>query len=247
MSSQWRRFQFFDKQQLVIPPSTDTSGIPSSQTLDAVEICAASSGRGYISFGDTKGMVHIVRSSWRWSTFRAYQERLIAMHQLRSRNFLVTIGDDREKKMVLKIWELKLPVDEGEPPPVAPPSPFFATTAASELRSFPVFGPNESLQEVTTMCATESLDFIAIGLANGAVTLLRGDILANRFTRTKFLPTTSSAEVTALSFKHVPSQPTVLFSVPIVALPAVSLFLTPVGTRAVESGISKVTCRPTAR
>lgn len=218
---QWKKFQFFQKEELKIPKVSEPSPHV-TQCLDSVkQLTCADGGRGFLVLGDgSSGRVHCVRGGLRWSSFNAYQRRVTAVHQLQKSDTLITVGDDDDSdgRAILKVWELKIPVDPGEPPPPVAPSPMFKTANASEvvkggIRVFESRTAGDYTQ-VTCLRASEDLQFIAAGLQNGAIILFRGDIRGGRSTSTKLPPAQSTAPVTGLFFKHVtPSVPTALFAV----------------------------------
>ena len=215
----WRRFQFFHKEEIKIPRSE----VECKQSFDVDQTCA-DSGRGYLVMGDSSGMVHCIRSGFRWSSFRAYQGLVSHVHHLQSRNTLVTVGSDGgdEARLVLKVWELEIPVESGEPPQPVAPTPLFKAAKATEKTAggLPVVevkaGDSKAAEEVTCLRSSEDLRFIAVGLSNGATVLFRGEIMGGdhrKFVRTKLSPLQSTAPVTGLFFQHIPGSRSVLFSI----------------------------------
>jgi hypothetical protein len=88
----WKKFQFFTKEELKIPPPE--GGEPPKQSLQSIRDTCADCGRGCLVLGDAEGMVHFIRGGWRWQSYRAYEKRVTHVHQLRTRDAVVAVGDD---------------------------------------------------------------------------------------------------------------------------------------------------------
>ena len=211
MSSQWKKFQFFQKEEVRLPKLPGAAA-PAKQSLQSVRDTCADAGRGYLVLGDDEGLIHFIRGGFRWESFRAYSQRVTHVHQLLTKPVLVAVGDDTDANAVVTILRVPFPQELGEPPEPQPPSPIFKTANITKETSARVFeGSGGGDPDVTCVRASEDLQYIAVGLSNGSVVLFRG---ADLSTQTRFPPQTSSVPVTGLCFKFInPSLPTCLFAV----------------------------------
>jgi hypothetical protein len=166
--------------------------------------------------GDAGGKVHCVRAGYLWSSFVAYSGEVAHTHHLQQRDILVTVGvDGTGQGPILKLWRLRIPVEDGDPPP-AVPTPTFKTANAAECVKGGVPLEISGKETATCLRASEDLQFVAVGLSNGATILIRGDIMSGdtrRFIQTKLMPQGSSQAVRALYFQQVTGSQSVLFSV----------------------------------
>ncbi|KAJ3101070.1 Vacuolar protein sorting-associated protein 11 [Phlyctochytrium bullatum] len=117
-------------------------------------------------------------------TFQAYQGPVTHMKVMRNKNILVTIGDDEAGIPVVKVWNLDK-MDKTNRGPMLTRS----TKVQHGNKIFPV----------TALAVLDNMSQIAVGLENGVVLLIRGDISRDRFTKTKVIHE-SSELVTGLGF-----------------------------------------------
>ncbi|CAJ0856099.1 292_t:CDS:10, partial [Entrophospora sp. SA101] len=115
--------------------------------------------------------VHVVDKSFNVQSFLAYDGgRITHMKQIKQKNILVTIGDDDPP--AIKIWDLdKQDKSKGTP----------ACQRTIKVnhggKPFPV----------STFAVLDNLGQIAVGLANGVVVLIKGDLYRDRHTRQKVI------------------------------------------------------------
>lgn len=121
-------------------------------------------------FGDGKGVIRIVNRDFAKVEFSAYDIDVIALHQLKRSNMLVSIGNDADGTAI-KIWKLDKEDQYG--------NPFCARTIKVFSAKFPPV-------PVTCFSVLEDLTQLAIGLGNGAVMLFDGNILRDRSCRYVF-------------------------------------------------------------
>ncbi|RIA82013.1 hypothetical protein C1645_881286 [Glomus cerebriforme] len=177
---QWRQFNFFDVQQIKDPhDSTKTPAI-----FQKTDITVSTSGRGNIILADSSGYVHIVDRSFNVQSFIAYEGgRVTHMKQIKQKNILLTVGE--EDFPIIKIWDLdKQDKSKGIP---------------TCLRTIKVNHGGKPFP-VSTLAVLDNLAQIAVGLANGVVVLIRGD-LRDRHTKQKVIHE-SDEPVTGLGFKE---------------------------------------------
>lgn len=185
---QWRRFQFFDK-DFVKEPGTSQ---PHDVLLKMDKTCSAS-GRGNLIFGDTDGFLNMVDRDFNVTSFQAYENTVTHLQQLKQRNILLSLGTDEEIYPILKIWNLDKIDKTGTP---------------VCMRSIPL----NKINAVTTFAALEDMSQIALGLFNGSVVLIYGDILYERNPKQRLLHRPSDLPVTGLGWREK-SQNTTLFVV----------------------------------
>ncbi|TPX44023.1 hypothetical protein SeMB42_g03800 [Synchytrium endobioticum] len=191
MTLQWRQFNFVDR-YAVSDPLEPTQPIQWLQNLDIV---SWTSGRGHLCFGDASGNVHMVDHSMALAyAFQAYPKRVTHLKMLKHKNVLVTIGDDEGSIPTLKVWNMDK-IDKSTK------SPFLSRSSKLQYgnKVFPV----------TAFAALENMTQIAVGMENGVVILVRGDISRDRFTKQKIIHEGSEC-ITGLGFRE-DGKSTVLF------------------------------------
>eukprot|EP01133_Synstelium_polycarpum_P001183 gene1183-1361_t len=186
---QWKKFPFFDK-ELVKEENTQQ---PNS-VIQKLPISCTTSGRGILIIGDTEGFINFFDREFRLSSFHAYREFVTHLHQLKERNFLVSIGQDVVgTNPVLKIWNLDK-TDNDIPLCV---------------RSIKI----ERSVTITALAVLEDLSQICIGLANGEVIAIRGDVFRDKVLKQKSIKSPGEAPVTGMGFFSKNVQQPVLFVV----------------------------------
>jgi len=174
---QWRKFTFFDK-ILVGDPSNASI---SNKEIQGLDIKACTSGRGQILLGDSSGYVHIADRNFTLTSFQAYEVSVSHLKQMKQRNVLISIGNDTEGiNPTVKVWNL-----EGKAPVC--------------VRSIKISYEGKTYL-VSCFAVLENLSQMAVGLVNGAVLLIRGDISRDRFTKQKVIHKGNSP-VTGLGFR----------------------------------------------
>jgi len=185
----WKRFTFFDK-ELVKETQKDENGT----SLQKLSITCTTSGRGSLIIGDGEGFINFVDREYRISSFQAYQQSVTLIHQLKERNFLTTIGHDEMGAAILKIWNLDK-TDKNDNP---------ICVRAIKL---------EKSVTVTCLALLEDLSQIMVGLANGEIIAIRGDIFRDKTIKQKSIKAPGEAPITGMSFITKGSQGPVLFVV----------------------------------
>ncbi|CAG8553416.1 4440_t:CDS:10 [Paraglomus brasilianum] len=172
-SKQWRQFNFFDAQQVRDP--IDPSKSPSIFQQADITVSTSS--------------IYIVDRSYNVQSFVAYDGgRVTHMKQMKQKNILVTIGEDdpMSSSPIIKIWEL----DKQDRSKNAPTC---RRTIKVETKSKPF--------PVSTFAVLENMSQIAVGLANGNVVLIRGDIQRERSTKQRIVYE-GEEPVTGLGFRE---------------------------------------------
>eukprot|EP00732_Lithocolla_globosa_P001976 Lithocolla_globosa_v1_NODE_1146_length_2839_cov_36.775503.p1 type:complete len:487 gc:universal NODE_1146_length_2839_cov_36.775503:1283-2743(+) len=182
LTMSWRKFIFFE-QSVVKDPSTGSDYHSQIQSLDVTSV---TSGRGQLVFGDSSGYIHLADRSFDFSTFQAYEVTVTHLKQMKQRNILISIGADEEGiNPTIKVWNMDK-ADKSKSPLC-----LGNIRITFESRAVPV----------SCFAVLENLSQMAVGLANGAVLLIRGDISRDRFTKQKIL-TKEKHPITALGFRE---------------------------------------------
>eukprot|EP01104_Vermistella_antarctica_P005197 TRINITY_DN1563_c0_g1_i1.p1 TRINITY_DN1563_c0_g1~~TRINITY_DN1563_c0_g1_i1.p1 ORF type:complete len:989 (-),score=293.81 TRINITY_DN1563_c0_g1_i1:110-3076(-) len=164
---QWRyRFQFFDKELVKEADAPSNTPHPALQKL---EITCTASGRGQLLLGDAEGYINVVDRDFTVTSFQAYERRVSFMQQLKQRNLLISVGEEDEDaiKPLIKIWNFDRLSEGGHP---------------ALVRSIRLHKQASGIP-VTALVCLEDMTHVAIGLANGAVLLLTGDVVRDRHPR----------------------------------------------------------------
>ncbi|KAF9150102.1 hypothetical protein BG015_008084 [Linnemannia schmuckeri] len=178
-----RQFNFFDKVELKDPE--DPSKSP--EIFKSIESNVATSGRGHMVVADRSGLVHIIDKALQVESFLAYDSgRVTHMKQLRQRNILVTVGEEENAVQVIKFWDLDKP-DRNKPGPTLERS----IRVTQQGNAFPV----------SALAVLENLSQVAVGLANGTVVLIYGDLMRERTTAQKVVHQ-NDEPITGLGFKE---------------------------------------------
>ena len=85
----WKRFKFFDIEQV----RND-----SIQTITEKDIMCATSGGGFLFFGDAEGGVSVVGRGFSVQRFQAFNQRCNHLYQTKKGRVLVAIGDAMEHR-----------------------------------------------------------------------------------------------------------------------------------------------------
>ncbi|KAG0274266.1 hypothetical protein BGZ95_009950 [Linnemannia exigua] len=178
-----RQFNFFEKVELKDPE--DPSKSP--EIFKSIESNVATSGRGHMVVADRSGLVHIIDKALQVESFLAYDSgRVTHMKQLRQRNILVTVGEEENAVQVIKFWDLDKP-DRNKPGPTLERS----IRVTQQGNAFPV----------SALAVLENLSQVAVGLANGTVVLIYGDLMRERTTAQKVVHQ-NDEPITGLGFKE---------------------------------------------
>ncbi|KAI9366915.1 hypothetical protein DFJ73DRAFT_755623 [Zopfochytrium polystomum] len=180
---EWRAFSFFDKELVV--DAEDPQKPPA--WLQEMDVTVISGGRGSLFFGDVVGGVYIVNHSLTVIfSFQAFSGPVTHLKVMRNKNILVAIGDDDGGVPVMKVWNLdKLDTE---------------TKVPSLIRSMKI-QHNNKIFPVTALAVLESMAQAAIGLENGVVLVMRGDLSRAKIINTKAVHE-GSEPVTGLGFNE---------------------------------------------
>ncbi|KAI7892158.1 uncharacterized protein EV154DRAFT_543373 [Mucor mucedo] len=198
--AQWRQFNFFDKQQTTDPIEKGKTPAVFQKT----DISVFATGRGHIVLADSKGNVYIVDRSFKTQMFIAYDGgRVTHLKQLKQKNILVTVGEEDVVSgiPVVKFWDLDaLKPTEGSDDIIVP----------TLLRTVKIQHGGKTWP-VTTFAILENMSQAAIGLANGVVILIRGDLSKDKTTKQKVIYE-GQEPITGLGFREQ-TKSTILFIV----------------------------------
>ncbi|KAL6554481.1 Vacuolar protein sorting-associated protein 11 [Orobanche minor] len=168
---QWRKFDFFEEKKTKIPE--DIQG----------EIRCCSSGRGRIVLGTEDGIVSLLdRALQLQYSFPAHSSSVLFLQQLKQRNFLVTVGEDeqmppQQAAVCLKVFDLDKRQEEGS----AASSP----ECVQILRIFTNQFPEAKITSFVVFEEAPPIIFIVLGLVNGCIYCIQGDIARERIKRFK--------------------------------------------------------------
>ncbi|ROW06927.1 hypothetical protein VMCG_04113 [Cytospora schulzeri] len=162
MALSWKSFDFFDVSQVKLADDDETRAF-----FESNEISSVCSGSDSLFLGSVDGYVRIVGPSWRIvRTFQAHEDvRISHMRQVEGTSLLVTVAEDLSGEPVLKVWALDKPVKK-----TGMPTCLSTVTINNGRKQFPI----------SAFAATDDLSQIAVGFANGAVTVIRGDLINDR-------------------------------------------------------------------
>ncbi|KAJ5783097.1 hypothetical protein N7457_004871 [Penicillium paradoxum] len=154
----WKAFNFIDVSPVKLPE--DSSSVFNS---DLSTICTGSSN---LFVGTTDGFVHIISSGFRTvRSFKAHDTGSIThMRQINNTALLVTVAEDLSNEPVLKVWALDTEKKDGCPRCLS------TVPVQNARRQFPI----------SAFAAVEDLSQVAVGFANGSVTIIRGDLIHDR-------------------------------------------------------------------
>ncbi|KAK3490501.1 vacuolar protein sorting-associated protein 11 [Neurospora hispaniola] len=173
MALTWRSFDFFDATKIKIADD-ETRALFESNAISSV--C---SGSDSLFLGTYDGHVHIVGRSWKIvRTFKAYETGPIThMRQVEGTSLLVTVAEepstsDAINQPLLKVWALDKPAKK-----TGIPTCLSTVAINNGKKPFPI----------SAFTATEDLSQLAVGFANGAVTVIRGDLIHDLGTKQRII------------------------------------------------------------
>ncbi|KAG7578795.1 Zinc finger RING-type [Arabidopsis thaliana x Arabidopsis arenosa] len=195
---QWRKFDFFEEKY--------GGKIPDDVTGD-IQCC--SSGRGKVVIGSNDGSVSFLDRGIKFdSGFQAHSSSVLFLQHLKQRNFLVTVGEDeqispQQSGMCLKVFDLDKVQEEG--------TSSSAPECIGILRMFTNQFPEAKITSFLVLEEVPPILLIAIGLDNGCIYCVKGDIARERITRFK-LQVDGRSTITGLGFR-MDGQALLLFAV----------------------------------
>lgn len=202
---QWRKFEFFEDKygaKCTIP----------DEVRGKVECC--SSGRGKVVIGCDDGTVSLLDRGLKFNFgFQAHSSSVLFLQHLKQRNFLVTVGEDerispQQSAMCLKVFDL----DKMQPEGTSTTTP----DCIGILRIFTNQFPEAKITSFLVLEEAPPILLIAIGLDNGCIYCIKGDIARERITRFKLqvdnISDKNQSPVTGLGFR-LDGQVLLLFAV----------------------------------
>jgi vacuolar protein sorting-associated protein 11 len=164
--------------------------LPVPSLFDTSTLSFVTSGSESLFVGTQDGQIHIVSSTFKpIRSFAAYEPgsgSVTHIKQIDGTALLVTIAEDLSREPRLKVWALdKIEKKTGIPKCLS------SIEIQNNRKQFPI----------SAFAALEDLSQLAVGFANGAVTVVRGDLIHDRGTkqRTVF---ESEEPITGLEFRE---------------------------------------------
>ncbi|CAM6101360.1 unnamed protein product [Calypogeia fissa] len=191
---QWRTFQFFEEKA--------AGGGMAEELKEKVE--CSTSGRGQIALGAEDAMVNVLDRGLKLRySFQAHSTRILFIQQLKQRNTLVSVGEDdtstpRVSALTLKMWDLDKILPEGS-----------SSTGPALVRTLRIFTSKFPEAKITSFLVYEEaapILLVCIGLDNGYIYAIRGDVARERVSRLKLnvdpaTDTKPASPVTGLGFR----------------------------------------------
>ncbi|KAI1471715.1 vacuolar protein sorting-associated protein 11 [Daldinia caldariorum] len=164
----WKAFDFFEVSQVTLGDDETRS------LFENNEISSVCSGSDSLFFGSDNGYVRIIGPSWKIvRSFQAHDTgRITHMHQVEGTSLLVTVSEDLSNEPVLKVWALDKPVKK-----TGLPTCLSTLNIHNGRKQFPI----------SSFTALDDLSQLAVGFANGAVTVIRGDLIHDRGTKQRIV------------------------------------------------------------
>ncbi|PGH32416.1 hypothetical protein GX50_04781 [[Emmonsia] crescens] len=178
----WKTFNFFDVSPVQFP-----DGDSSIFNSDISTICTGSEN---LFLGTSDGVVHILSQAFKvLRTFKAHDTGSIThMRQVDATSLIVTISEDLLNDPVLKVWAL-----DKEEKKTGAPRCLSTVQVQNGRRQFPV----------SAFVVLPDLSQLAVGFANGSVTVIRGDLIHDRGARQRTV-FESEEPITGLEIQHGP-------------------------------------------
>ncbi|KAD4179043.1 hypothetical protein E3N88_27634 [Mikania micrantha] len=191
---QWRKFEFFEEKyagKRLVP----------DEVAGRIECC--SSGRGKIVVGCEDGTVSLLDRGFKFSYgFQAHTSSVLFLQMLKQRNFLLTVGEDEQispqlSSVCLKVFDLDKTQPEG--PSTSIPD------CIQILRIFTNQFPEAKITSFLVLEEAPPILLIAIGLDNGCIYCIQGDIARERIKR--FMLQLFAVTPTSVSLFNLQTQP----------------------------------------
>ncbi|KAK5636374.1 hypothetical protein RRF57_012086 [Xylaria bambusicola] len=177
----WKAFDFFEVSQVKLGDDETRSFFENN------EISSVCSGSDSLFLGSDSGYVRIIGPSWKVvRSFQAHETgRITHMRQVEGTSLLVTVSsciagemgvdheqEDLSNEPVLKVWALDKPVKK-----TGLPTCLSTISINNGRKQFPI----------SAFAALDDLSQLAVGFANGAVTVIRGDLIHDRGTKQRIV------------------------------------------------------------
>lgn len=155
----WKTFNFFDVSQVKPPDDEESLGV-----LERNDISCVCSGSDNVFLGSSDGVVRILSRTFKVvRTFQAHETGSIThMKQVEGTSLLVTIAEDLSSEPVLRVWALNKPDKK-----TGIPKCQVTLSIQNGRKQFPI----------SAFAILDDLSQVAVGFANGAVTVVRGDLI----------------------------------------------------------------------
>ncbi|KAI9170890.1 Vacuolar protein sorting-associated protein [Paramyrothecium foliicola] len=158
MAISWKSFDFFEVAQISLPDDE------TRELFESNEVSSLCTGSESLFVGSSTGWVSIFGKSFKaLRKFQAHDTGSITqMRQVEGTSLLVTVSEDMSSEPVLKVWALDKLVKKTNMPTC-----LSTVSVTNGKRQFPI----------SAFAALDDLTQIAVGFANGAVTVIRGDLI----------------------------------------------------------------------
>ncbi|OPB39686.1 Vacuolar protein sorting-associated protein Vps11 [Trichoderma guizhouense] len=167
MAISWKSFDFFDVTQVALPDDE------TRQLFESNDISSVCTGSDSLFLGSNDGYVSILGKGWKViRRFQAHEARITHMRQVEGTSLLVTIAEDMSSEPTLKAWALDKLIKRTNMPTC-----LSTLTVNNGRRQFPI----------SAFAALDDLTQIAVGFANGAVTVIRGDLVHDLGTKQRIV------------------------------------------------------------
>ena len=154
--------QFFEKEFL--KEDANQAGAQGGlSSLKKLDIRCSASGNGALVVGDDVGSIYIMDKQMRLTSFPAFEKEVLLLFACRKSDFLYSVGHDKDAKNVIRLWQYEKVDKAGF---------YFLHKAMNFLSS------KYSETEATAIEVEEDLGMLALGLSDGTMLLVRGDIKA---------------------------------------------------------------------
>ncbi|KAI1844197.1 hypothetical protein JX266_009681 [Neoarthrinium moseri] len=176
----WKAFDFFEVSQVKLGDDETRSFFENN------EISSVCSGSDSLFLGSFDGYVRIIAASWKvCRSFQAHETgRITHMRQIEGTSLLVTVAEDLSNEPVLKVWALDKPVKK-----TGLPTCLSTINIQNGRKQFPI----------SAFTALDDLSQLAVGFANGSVTVVRGDLIHDRGTKQRVVHE-SEEPITGIEF-----------------------------------------------
>ncbi|KAF2969451.1 hypothetical protein GQX73_g4114 [Xylaria multiplex] len=192
MSYFWKAFNFFEVSQVTLGDDETRS------VFENNEISSVCSGSESLFIGSDNGYVRIIGPSWKVvRSFQAHETgRITHMRQVEGTSLLVTVSEDLSNEPVLKVWALDKPVKK-----TGLPTCLSTISINNGRKQYPI----------SAFTALDDLSQLAVGFANGAVTVIRGDLIHDRGTKQRVVYE-SEEPITGVEFVSDPKLTTLFLA-----------------------------------
>ncbi|KAI9834139.1 MAG: hypothetical protein M1826_005250 [Phylliscum demangeonii] len=161
-AGQWKTFRFFDVSQVKLLDEGE-----SASAFERHDISCVCSGSENVFLGTVDGVVRILSQKFKLvRLFQAHETGSIThMKQVEGTSLLVTVAEDLSSEPILKVWALdRIEKKTGIP------SCLSTLSIHNAHKQFPV----------SAFAVLDDLSQLAVGFANGSVTVIRGDLINDR-------------------------------------------------------------------